>query len=137
MSRAAGASRENLTGIWHGLYTSPGDIGSVSFTATLIESGTSLSGSTHEPCVGPDCPAATLEATLAGARHAQAVSFVKTYGRAGGRFENPVTYEGTLSEDGTEIEGRWTIARDWSGKFLMIRSAGRAETVTRKEVQKA
>ena len=32
-------------------------------------------------------------------------------------------YEGTLNADATEIDGRWSIPRDYlSGKFLMIRS---------------
>ena len=40
---------QNLTGVWQGLYTYPNSE-SVSFVATLIDSGGALSGSTHEPC---------------------------------------------------------------------------------------
>jgi len=48
-----------------------------------------------------------------------------------------VAYEGTLSRDGTEIEGRWSIPPRSSGKFLMIRSTGKAATVARKAMQRA
>jgi hypothetical protein len=135
MTRPVPTDRKNLTGVWHGLYTYPGDLGSVSFVATVIESGSALSGSTHEPCT--DSPGGTLFATLAGSRHAGVVTFVKTYDRAGRRFRHPVAYEGALNEDATEIEGRWSIRHNWSGKFLMIRSLGRAETVERKVAEKA
>ena len=135
MSESRGVDRRNLTGVWHGLYTYPGDLGSVSFVATVIDSGSFFSGSTHEPCAGG--PGGTLFATLSGSRHAGVVTFVKTYDRAGRRYRHPVAYEGALNEDATEIEGRWTIDRNWSGKFLMIRSVGRAEEVEQKEVEKA
>jgi hypothetical protein len=136
MSESKGTDRQNLTGVWHGLYTYPGDQGSVFFVATLIESGSSLSGSTYEPCAGADCPTGTLFALLSGSRNAGAVTFVKTYERGGHRFQHPITYAGSLNADATEIEGRWNISRSGSGKFLMIRSAGRAETVERKTVAK-
>jgi hypothetical protein len=112
--------------------TYPRPYPSVSFVATLIENGTCLTGSTHEPCVGANCSCDTLFATLLGSRHDSVVTFVKTYDAAGPHFHQPIAYEGTLSEDATEIEGRWTIRRLWSGKFLMIRSTGRAVAVSRK-----
>jgi hypothetical protein len=113
------AQTQNLTGVWNGLYSYP-DGRSVTFVATLIDSGSALSGSTHEPCVGGDCPAATLFATLMGNRQGSAVSFRKTYEAASARY-GTVNYDGTLNADATEIEGRWTIPGVWSGKFLMIR----------------
>src|ERR1700682_6197562 len=121
MSEPAPANAQNLTGVWHGLYTYPRQIGSVSFVATLIETGSSISGTTHEPCVFGNCAGNTLYASLLGSRQESVVSFVKTYDVTGPDYQNPVAYEGTLSEDGTEIEGRWSIPNAWSGKFLMIR----------------
>ena len=47
-----------------------------------------------------------------------------TYDGSGGRTHT-IRYDGTLSEDGGEIEGRWIIQANWAGRFLMIRS-GRA-----------
>lgn len=117
---------ENLTGVWQGLYSYPFGA-SVSFVATLIDSGGSLSGSTHEPCSFDS--GRTMYAMLEGTREGRAVSFLKTYQNAGPRYGSVVRYRGALSGDATEIEGRWTIWKILSGKFLMIRSAGKAAEV--------
>ena len=121
---------ENLTGIWHGLYSYPRGGVSVSFVATLIDAGTSLSGTIHEPCILGDSSGKTLYATVDGTHHGKTVSFLKTYQDAGPNYGS-VQYDGTLNGDATEIEGRWTIRNVWSGKFLMIRSAGKAVEVER------
>jgi hypothetical protein len=120
----------NLTGVWHGLYTYPDGL-SVSFVATLIEAGSSLTGSVHEPCTVGGRPNETIFATLSGSRHDSAVNFVKTYDGTNPHY-GAVDYEGALNRDGTEVEGRWTVPGNWSGKFLMIRSAGATEAVSRK-----
>jgi hypothetical protein len=113
------ARAHDLTGVWNGLYSYP-DGRSVAFVATLIESGSTLTGSTHEPCVGGDCPSGTLFASLTGGRAGTSVNFRKTYEGAGPRY-GTVNYAGTLNADATEIEGRWAIPGVWSGKFMMIR----------------
>ena len=46
------AHDDNLTGVWHGLYTYPGQHQPVYFVATLIDSGGQLSGMTHESEIG-------------------------------------------------------------------------------------
>jgi len=128
------ADAQNLTGVWNGLYSYP-DGRSVTFVATLIDSGSTLSGSTHEPCVGGHCPSATLFATLMGGRSGSAVSFRKTYEAAGPRW-GTVNYEGRLNADATEIEGRWSIPGVWSGKFMMIRPLREALTKEQKQSAK-
>jgi hypothetical protein len=128
-------SPQNLTGIWHGLYSYPYGRAPVSFVATLIEAGSTVSGTTHEPCDTGDSPNETLYATLLGRRRDSAVLFVKTYDGSNPNYGR-VGYEGTLSADGTEIEGRWTVPGN-SGKFLMIRSAGKQEAITRKAFERA
>jgi hypothetical protein len=128
-------SAQNLTGIWHGLYSYPHGRAPVGFVATLIEASGALSGTTHEPCDMGGSPNDTLYATLLGRRRDSAVAFVKRYDGAN-PFYRTVAYEGTLSADGTEIEGRWVVPGNWSGKFLMIRSAGRQEVVTRKTFER-
>jgi hypothetical protein len=133
MGERSRAGEQNLTGVWHGLY-SYAEGTSVSFVATLIQSGGSVTGSTHEPSI---LGGRTASAMLAGSRHAGSVTFVKTYDGGGSIYRNPVHYDGRLNGDATEIEGRWTISRILSGKFLMIRSAGKAEEVVRKEMQRA
>jgi hypothetical protein len=131
-------SPENLTGIWHGLYSYLDGRPSVSFVATLIETGTTVSGTIHEPTDGHGEPSATLYATLTGRRQGASVTFLKTYDRAAGpRYLSAVAYQGMLSGDGTEIEGGWLIPGGSYGKFLMIRSAGKAEAPRREAFERA
>jgi hypothetical protein len=108
----------------------------VSFVATLIEAGSTVSGSTHETCDMGGLPNETLYATLLGRRQDTAVVFLKTYD-GGNPHYGRVSYEGTLSADGTEIEGRWIVPGSWSGKFLMIRSTGREESIRREVFEQA
>lgn len=125
----------NLTGVWNGLFKQT-DLGQhVSFTATLIEAGHSITGSTHEPCIMPECPRKTHYATLSGGRQGSAVSFVKTYDPPGFGYSR-VTYDGTLNGDATEIAGQWSIrylAFSFSGEFLMIRAGRRAAQRARRK----
>jgi hypothetical protein len=133
MTQAPGP--HNLTGIWHGLYTYPDGRAPVSFVATLIEAGLTVSGTTHEPCGIGGSPSETLYATLLGRRQDYAVTFLKTYEGTNPNYSR-VIYEGTLSADGTEIEGRWTLPGS-AGKFLMVRPAGKKEAVARKAFERA
>lgn len=123
-----------LTGIWQGLYFYPRLLEPVSFVATLIETGSRLSGSTHEP---HGKTGAVLCATLLGRRAGSLVHFVKTYESVGDGYAADVSYEGTLAADHTEIEGRWSIRANWSGRFLMIRGSREAETAARKKFARA
>ncbi len=104
--------------------------------ATLIESGGSLSGTTHEPSTRGASPGAPLCASLLGSRRDCAVTFTKTYDQPDGLHRSPILYEGALNGDGTEIEGRWTIVKVWSGKFLMIRSPGQEMKASRKAFER-
>ena len=116
----------NLTGVWDGLYRQPGQLQQVPFTATLIDTGNIVSGSTHEHCNVPGCLIETHHATLSGERAGQAVSFLKSYNPPGFGYDI-VSYAGTLSTDGMEIAGRWRIPRSGlSGEFLMIRAQRKA-----------
>ena len=129
-------SAASLTGIWHGIYSYQIPLAPVSFVATLIETASTVSGTTHEPCTTGDGPNEILYATLAGSRQQSMVTFVKTYDGANPLY-GTVAYEGTLSPDGTEIEGRWTVSGNWSGKFLMIRPAGKAAAIARTVFERA
>ena len=128
--RGRGGER-NLTGVWNGLYTYPNGR-STAFVATLIDGGASLTGTTHEPSTLPGSSGATLFASLAGSRRDSSVVFTKTYDQPDVFHRSPIHYEGALNGEGTEIEGRWTIAKVWSGKFLMIRSPGQEAKAERK-----
>jgi hypothetical protein len=138
MTEHTGSNAQSITGIWRGTYCYPFGLGPVFFMATLIEAGSSLTGTTHEAgrwTVGSS-PDVTLCASLSGSRHGGAVAFVKTY-NGGNPHYRPIDYEGILSGDGTEIEGRWSISRIFSGKFRMIQPARQAESVSSKAFEHA
>jgi hypothetical protein len=135
MTEGRVTGERNLTGIWNGLYTYPHGQ-SMPFVATLIETAGSLTGTTHEPSTLGDGPETTAFATLTGACRDSTVTFTKRYDRATPRKRSPVLYEGVLNGDGTEIEGRWSIPRSWSGKFLMIRSMGQEAAVSREAFER-
>lgn len=121
----------NLTGVWQGLYTYPRILQRVLFGATLIESGSWVTGSTHEVCDHGQHNGQTLTAVLDGKRNDTLLTFTKTY-EAGLKGYGVVQYEGLISVDGLEIEGRWATSARWAGKFLMIRSAGKEQAVDHK-----
>jgi hypothetical protein len=134
MTEPGRAEQRNLTGVWNGLYTYQNGR-STSFVATLIESGGSLSGTTHEPSTA-ETPGAVLFASLVGTRSDSAVTFTKTYERPDIFHRSPIRYEGMLNGESTEIEGRWTIVRFWFGKFLMIRSPDQEMKAERKAYER-
>ena len=124
-----------LAGVWLGLYSYPRRLEPVSFTATLIETSGVISGSTHETPRQGKPAARTIFATLSGWRTESAVQFTKIYDD-GIPHNHPINYEGAITDDGAEIEGRWSIPRMWSGRFLMIRSAPNAEKIVRKKYER-
>ena len=132
MNKSEHNAGESLTGVWDGVFRQHTH-GSVVFTATHIESGNQITGSTHERCTQFDCPRKTHLATLSGDRHGRAVSFVKTYDPPGFGYD-AVMYSGELNSDASEIAGEWTIDVGLSGEFLMIRANRRARMRTRKKL---
>lgn len=133
MSEGRSQSSGSLTGVWQGFYCYPASgLPTVPFTATLIEAGSTLSGSVHEPCMVGGSPNETLFFSLNGTRHGTAVNFVKTY-HGTNPYYGTILYDGTVNDDATEIEGRWTIPGDWSGRFLMTRSGDQPQAVAESE----
>lgn len=127
---------QDLTGIWQGLYSYGGAGHEVGFTATVLESGGALYGTTHE--YDPRLAADNLDASLAGNRAGQRVSFTKVYEATGEEYL-PIAYEGVLSGDGTEVEGTWSIPDgvSVSGRFLMSRPRRQAATKKARKTVKA
>jgi hypothetical protein len=128
ISRGNGPS---LTGLWNGLFSYPRRYDPTQFVAILIQSGSSLSGTTHESCAIEGIFGGVLYATLQGQRDGSVVTFVKTYDGTGG-WTHSVKYEGVLNDVGTEIEGNWRVPGVWSGKFLMVRSSAEEESIVRR-----
>ena len=113
---------ESLTGVWYGFYSYPTELDPQAFTATLVQSGAHLGGSTHETIAWPREGVFTVTALLDGLREGSAVRFSKRYDGANG-WNHEVLYEGLLSPETDEIEGTWRIPGDWSGRFVMVRAA--------------
>ena len=118
----------SLTGVWSGIFSYPSDYPPETFTATLLEFGGGLTGTTHQVDVHDATVDGVLLGELSGFRDGTLVSFVKTYVNLG--RDLAVAYIGELSADATEVEGTWTNPW-WSGRFLMIRD-GRTLTAERR-----
>ncbi len=129
-------AQENLTGVWHGLYSYEVYREPVYFVATLIDTGSMIAGTTHESEIGETGAPLTLFAAIDGHRSGHAVSFTKRYDGSGG-WDHSVSYDGQLNPDCSEIEGQWSIPTKASGRFLMIRNRGVTESVMRKAYEKA
>jgi hypothetical protein len=128
--------KQSLTGVWQGLYSYPAFREPVYFVATLIQSGTMVSGTIQEAEVGRDGAPLALFAYVSGAKVENSLTFAKTYDGSAG-WNHAVHYDGMINGDFTEIEGRWEIRNEVSGRFLMIRSLGATESVARRKFQKA
>lgn len=108
-----------IAGSWDGLFSYPACFGPPTpFVASLTETGGHVTGTVIEPRVFG--AAGTIEASLSGHRSGQSVDFTKTYRHPPPGYENPVDYVGRLSEDGSRIEGVWSVL-DLDGTFEMTR----------------
>jgi hypothetical protein len=132
MSEFEKAAAESLTGVWNGIFRHPFHP-PVSFTATLIESGHHITGTTHEPCMQRGCPRRTHLATLAGSRTGCTVSFLKTYDPPEHGYDT-VVYSGVLNADATEIAGMWTLEAGLSDAFVMTRAGRSAHVHARRKL---
>jgi len=117
----------DLSGGWTGIFNYPAELPPNGFEAVLRDQGGSITGSVSETDDDPCGTGATLHSSLEGRRHGCSVTFSKIYDDAE-RMPEPVFYSGTIQPDGNEISGRWEIAGQWSGTFLMVRDAGASET---------
>ena len=126
---------QNLTGTWHGQYSYAGIPEPVAFVASLIEIAGALSGETIESGKDRTGVTAQFRAALSGRRSGGDIAFTKSYDGGGG-WRHSVEYDGVLSADGSEIEGRWRIRRELTGKFMMIRPAGKAQSVTKRVAER-
>lgn len=118
----------NLTGKWSGEFAYPRRAGPITpFLASLQDQNGRLSGSIMEPDI---VDGGVIEASLVGARSGSSVDFTKTYpASAADDYAQPVDYVGTLSADGTVINGVWSML-DWDGTFEMRREPIGGESVS-------
>ncbi|QLC21853.1 hypothetical protein HFP51_06470 [Parasphingopyxis sp. CP4] len=98
----------------------------VSFFAVLADKNGALSGTISEPnTVGTSSP--ELNAFVNGGRRGRSVSFAKTYDGASDAAHR-VDYEGTLSSDGGQVDGWWSL-EDLAGAFRMTREIVEEEVI--------
>ena len=118
----------DLSGRWSGIYNYPRGLPPVAFEAVIQDNGGAIIGETTET----ESRLGTLHALIDGHRAGSQVRFVKTYDDLP-RAMDPVAYDGTIAESGDEIHGRWHLAGDWSGTFLMVREGGAKQEERRRE----
>ena len=121
----------DLSGRWHGFYDYPGSSSSCRFTAELRDSNGMIAGETSELGENVGYPGEVLHASLHGRSDKGSVAFTKIYDHLP-LADYSIIYSGTVSPDGDEIEGRWSIPGNWSGPFQMVRNraTGEAEEVS-------
>ncbi|HEX3919824.1 MAG TPA: hypothetical protein VHW60_20990 [Caulobacteraceae bacterium] len=129
----AGVAQTDLTGVWDGMFSYPRAHPPTLFTAVVLDLGGRVSGTTHEVATIGAFAGQALEAAIDGARSGAALRFTKIYDAAAPGHRSPVSYEGVLSADATEIEGEWSIPGSWSGRFIMVRSEGAAEAAEERQ----
>ncbi|MDB5707310.1 MAG: hypothetical protein JWN66_4426 [Sphingomonas bacterium] len=122
---------DDLSGGWDGIFNYPRGYRPNAFTATLRDAGGFLTGETTEPSQDQCDRNAVLHAWLEGRRDGTAVMFVKSYDDPK-RAHYAVHYDGSVTPDGNEINGRWNIPGVWSGTFIMVRKAGKTEEAEQK-----
>lgn len=118
-----------LTGVWDGVYLYPFGRKPTPFTAVILQFGSAFSGTVHERPEDGALAGRTINAEIDGSHDGASVTFSKRYLDTGERYKNAVIYEGELNQDRTQISGRWRIAGNWSGRFVMTRPRPPSRTV--------
>ncbi|MGQ0531569.1 MAG: hypothetical protein ACT4OF_02625 [Caulobacteraceae bacterium] len=131
--------RSSLTGSWSGAYRFPGDARPETvFNVQIEEVGGAFTGALQEPNAYGFAPGQVITADIEGVRNGQSVDFTKFYDGSGG-MAHAVRYEGTADSDLSRIDGKWSIPRDWSGTFFMVREddgeAAEAEEAVEEKIE--
>ncbi len=123
-----------LSGSWSGVYRFPRDVWpEVVFNVQIEEVEGAFTGALQEPNVYGFTPGGVITSDIEGVRTGQAVVFTKFYDGSGG-MTHAVRYEGAADAGLARIDGTWSIPRDWSGTFFMVRDDDGAEAaLTRAE----
>ena len=106
------------------------------FSARIEEVGGAFTGALQEPNVHGLGPGGVVTSDIEGVRTGQSVVFTKFYDGSGG-MNHAIRYEGEADSGLTRIDGRWSIPRDISGTFFMVRDDDGAETFARAEAEAA
>ena len=121
------ARRASLSGSWSGAYRFPNDARpEVVFNVQIDEVEGAFLGALQEPNVYGLASGSVITSEIEGVRTGQSVTFTKFYDGSGG-MAHAVRYQGTADAELSRIDGKWSIPRDWSGTFFMLRDDGAAE----------
>ncbi len=101
----------SIQGSWRGRYFHPGSSEAFGFEAVFIDADGILEGNILDD-------GSLGEALVSGKFSYPHLKFVKIY-QSG--TKHAVNYQGTMSEDGKTLMGRWTIAGDASGTWTAKR----------------
>lgn len=117
-------SREtDLTGLWSGEFWYSHTARPTPFSAHIIDSGGTISGTTLEPATFGSPHLTELSADISGSRGDLSLRFTKIYHPAPGVHRNPIYYAGTVDEKLTMIDGDWRFADGFSGRFVLVRAS--------------
>ncbi len=120
------SNETDVSGFWTGAYSYLPSLQTVEFTAILQDVLGTRSGVTEEPAPRRLAPLQRRTAMIQGRRTHWQLVWIKRYDvPTDAGYASAIVYEGTLSGDGLEIHGTWTIPGSISGSFLMIRAGGR------------
>ncbi len=112
----------DVTGFWTGEYAYDNVIDlAVDFHAELSQLGAILSGNTTEENTFGDQGGQILIAELFGRVSGQDIDFTKSYTNAPSNTDK-ILYQGSISDDGSLITGKWTMLSMWTGSFKMTRA---------------
>ena len=135
-------SREgDLTGLWSGEYWYVGEpMPPVPFSAHLVDTAGSITGTTLEPNTFAHPGLIELSAEITGARGELSVRFTKLFHAAPGVHRDPIFYSGTVDRNFTMIDGEWAIQppgyMPLSGRFVLVRvSRGAKAVAVEREVE--
>lgn len=110
----------DLTGLWSGEYWY-GAAKPVPFSAHLVDSLGTISGTTLEPNTFAHPGLIELSADISGARGELSVRFNKLYHAAPGVSRDPILYTGTVDPNFTMIDGEWRVPQGLTGRFVLVR----------------
>lgn len=125
-----GGNSHDLSGPWTGLFNYPALLPTTHFEAVLKDVDGLVTGITTEDGETLDRPG-IVHALIEGGHDGLILHFTKIYDDLK-HAARPIRYQGTISESGDEISGRWEIADAWSGTFLMVRKPGSQAAVERR-----
>lgn len=118
----------DLTGLWSGEYWFLDGGAPTPFSAHMVDSAGSITGTTLEPNTFAHPGLIELSADLSGTRGELSVRLTKLYYPAPGVHREPIFMSGTVDPNFTVIEGQWVVGSSstFVGRFVLVRVSNAA-----------